>query len=789
MRVILLLMMMICGVGCEGSQKAMGSSRIVQGAAGAPPAATAFFPTAGTRFSIEGILDYGAVVFATNPSTLLEPLAFHRYEFDGHAGGTVTITAQASTCNDPDLVIDLFTADDFDAGRMQLIQNNDSTLPCSRDSRISNFRLPVDGTYVLVVRSFLQRGTISGNGHYQLTLTCTNNACALAGSPNAATVRVSQADIDNGLLSAQQLFAISDFTFEHVFTVPEGLGNALPGLPGNGTPRPAFRNIPHNVHFSSFGAPEAQSCVTCHNVGGDDGAGDLKHNTFQIGDGFHRSSGLPRNPPAVLGNGLRQRVGEEMTADLQAELAAARSQAASTYVAVTQALTSKGISFGSLVANADGTVNFAGVVGVDTDLIIKPFGWKGREARLRGIVDATFRTAMGMQSGPQVAKQCPNVNLLGTAPCPDPDGDGVVDEVTEGQLSSMSVYMGLRETPVRVPAINAAAQSRANAGEALFKQVGCTSCHTQFMKINVPVHTELPDTTGGKGITIDLRTETHDPKPPVAADGSMTIEVFSDFKRHDVGPALADSKPFNQIPANQFITTPLWGVAVTAPYLHDGRARTLQDAILLHAGDARMVRNKFAALTADQQSQIVEFLLTLARQENVDAGKVDLSNFLLRQIKPQGTGVSVVTFTIPSGTMVPHGGRVVIARNATQAQFQTFYGRTLDANTLFFTGGNVFPTISGREQFGLFDSNGGITTQHVRIDGPTFPVPRGQTLQRIDCGLSSTQAASWTIVPSTPANATPGIAPLSTGQNRICITEVADSPANRNFDFIEIFVE
>jgi len=204
-----------------------------------------------------------------------------------------------------------------------------------------------------------------------------------------------------------------------------------------------------------------------------------------------------------------------------------------------------------------------------------------------------------------------------------------------------------------------------------------------------------------------------------------------------------------------------------------------------------MVRNNFAALTADQQSEIVEFLLTLARQENVDAGKVDLSNFLLQQTEPQGSRVSSVTFTIPSGTLVPHGGRVVIARNATQAQFQTFYGRTLDANTLFLTGGNVFPTISGGEQFGIFDSNGGITTQHVRIDGPTFPeaASAGQTLQRIDCGLISTQAASWNIVSSTPASATPGIAPLSTGQNRICITEVADSPTNSDFEFIEIFVE
>ena len=265
----------------------------------------------------EGIIDFGTTVFGTNPTMLLEPLDFHRYEFQAHAGGTVTITATATKCGDPDVVIDLFTEDDLAAGATQLIEADDSGLACALDAQITNFTLPIDGTYELIVRSFRQAGSVD-NGHYQLTMTCTNNACALAGAPNAATVRVNQSDIDNGLLTASQLFDVGDFTFEHIFTVAEGLGNALAGAPGNGTGRPAFRTNPGNVHFAAFGAPEAQSCVTCHNLGGDDGAGDLNHNIFQIGDGINRSSGVPRNPPTVLGNGYRQRIGEEMTADLKA---------------------------------------------------------------------------------------------------------------------------------------------------------------------------------------------------------------------------------------------------------------------------------------------------------------------------------------------------------------------------------------------------------------------------------------------------------------------------------------
>jgi len=751
------------------------------------------FNTAGMRVATEAIIDFGTTIFSTNPTTLLEPLDFHKYEFDGHAGGTVTITAQATTCGSPDTVIDLFTADNFDAGGTQLVEADDGGLPCAFDSRILNFRLPVDGTYVLLARSFQQAG--SANGHYQLSLTCTNGACALAGSPNAATLRVSQTSIDNGLFTPADLFEVGDFMFEHAFTVAEGLGNALPGAPGNGTARPAFRLFPNNVHFAAFGGPEAQSCVSCHNVGGDDGAGDFNHNIFQNGDGINRASGLERNPPTLLGNGLRQRVGEEMTTDLLNELAAARNTPG-----VTKALSSKGVSFGSLVVNGiapNQTVDFTGLRGVDTDLIVKPFGWKGREQTIKRFVEGGFRVHFGIQSQPQVKKNCPNVNQLGTGACPDPDGDGVVDELTEGGLTAMAIYMGLREIPVRVPAITAAAQTRANSGETLFNNIGCASCHTRNMTINNPVHVEAADSvanggTGGKGITVDLRVDNLDPKPPVV-NGTMTIEVWSDFKRHDVGTALADSKDFNQIKANQFITAPLWGVSVSAPYLHNGHARTLQDAILQHAGDAQTVRNSFGALSADQQSQIVEFLLTLGRQENKDAAgvKVNLSNFVLEQIRPQGANFVVTTVAFPGGTLVPHGGRVIVARNATLAGFQSFYGRTLDANTLFFTGGNAFPAISGSEQFAIFDSNADATTANVGVDGFTFPESSvgGQTLQRRDCGLISTQSGSWTFVSSTPGSATPGIAPLNTGQNRICITEVADSPTNSNFEFVEFFVE
>src|SRR4029078_2651726 len=96
-------------------------------------------------------------------------------------------------------------------------------------------------------------------------------------------------------------------------------------------------------------------------------------------------------------------------------------------------------------------------------------------------------------------------------------------------------------------------------------------------------------TTGGAGITLNLATDNKEPHPALDPHGTITVELWSDFKRHDVGAGLADSKNFNQITPTQFITPPLWGIADSAPYLHDGRAPTLGDAILAHAGGTRCV--------------------------------------------------------------------------------------------------------------------------------------------------------------------------------------------------------
>jgi mono/diheme cytochrome c family protein len=747
--------------------------------------------TAGTKINVEAVLDFNTTVFAENPTTLLEQGDFHGYEFDARAGAVVTVTMNADNCARLDTFLTLFGPEDANGNRA-FIENDDAFLsPCVLDSRLANVRLGTTGTYLIVAHSFEQQG----GGHYRLRLSCNNglSACVPSDALTFQRTRIQQTAIDAGQFSPEDLFEMGDFLFEVAYRVEDGMGNALPGLPGGGKPRPNFREIPNNVHFQAFGGPEAQSCVTCHQEGGDDGAGDTNHNIFQAGDGINRNTGLARNPPPLLGMGLREAAAKEMSAELAVIVDNAKRQAAQTNTNVTVELRppTNNINFGTAIARPDGTVDLTGIRGIDTDLQVKPFGWKGREQTIRRFIEGGWRVHFGMQTEPSVNNHCrtPNVNTFGTgANCQDPDDDGLQKEINDGQMSATSVYLAMLEMPIRIPAPNAAAQTRVNQGEALFNQVNCQACHRQFVTIKTPRLQFKGDTTTGAGITIDFARDMREPRPALNSDGSMSIEVWSNFRRQDMGPTLADSKNFNQIRAQDFVTPPLWGIRDTAPYLHDSRSENLFESVVEHgeADDLNSV-NAFKALTADEQQKIIEFMSSLGRVEDLGATQ-DLSRFNLVQFN------TTIEFFIPSGTVVRRGGYLVIGRNATKTQFQTFYGRTLPNNVVYINAaatGQSFPSINGNERYSLFDS------QFVLVDGTTIPQPStgGRNFGRLNCGRAAGLTGSWSsntasVANSNPGSPGPGSSLDPSGAAKPCISEVADVQAGQssNFEFIEIFV-
>ena len=125
-------------------------------------------------------------------------------------------------------------------------------------------------------------------------------------------------------------------------------------------------------------------------------------------------------------------------------------------------------------------------------------------------------------------------------------------------------------------------------GQALFTAVGCAACHTPEM------------TTGPH---------------PVSALANQPVRLYSDLLLHDMGDALADNLPDRNATGREWRTAPLWGLRVMRDFLdgdvfllHDGRATSIEEAILLHGGEAQAARDAFAALSDAERAALLDFV-------------------------------------------------------------------------------------------------------------------------------------------------------------------------------------
>lgn len=183
-------------------------------------------------------------------------------------------------------------------------------------------------------------------------------------------------------------------------------------------------------------------------------------------------------------------------------------------------------------------------------------------------------------------------------------------------------------------------------GNALMRQVGCTSCHIQDLKIEhdrriADVETAYDPKRGifnGLYATASLLISENDDgsgHPTIKTPLRKSFVVrnfFADLKRHDLGPGFYE-RNYNGTMTKEFMTEPLWGVATTAPYGHDGRSINLREVILRHGGEAQGSRNAFASLPEVAKAAILEFLGTLVlfppddTASNLDPGNPQTPGF------------------------------------------------------------------------------------------------------------------------------------------------------------------
>ena len=412
-----------------------------------------------------------------------------------------------------------------------------------------------------------------------------------------------------------------------VFTTPFNLYDGMGDGPFDPTETDtrAFGQRPTlqgNGMFLRINGLDAQSCNECHTIVSNNtrppelgigGVGGLVQTALILPDkidvadteappewsfdGTADFNGRLANPPFLFGGGGVEMLAKEMTSDLQALLEEARSAPSGTEIS----LDTHGVNFGYIHSLGGGEVELLveGIGFTDNEdrapeevLVVRPFGRKGENFSMRDFDRGAMQFHFGIQP----------TEVVGVDE--DPDGDGYINEVTSGEMTALHIFDVTNPPPV-TKWLNA----KARKGLYVFYDVGCASCHvpqmtTRSSRLPLAFPEVATDPEANVYMEINLRKMGFKPR----FGGGVAVPLFSDLKRHKMGPELAETFSAGEIPNDEFITARLWGIADTAPYMHDGRATTLEDAIKIHGGEAQEVRDNFVALTEEDQDKLLFFL-------------------------------------------------------------------------------------------------------------------------------------------------------------------------------------
>jgi CxxC motif-containing protein (DUF1111 family) len=209
------------------------------------------------------------------------------------------------------------------------------------------------------------------------------------------------------------------------------------------------------------------------------------------------------------------------------------------------------------------------------------FGWKAQTATLGAFVRAACANELGL-GNPSQAQPVPLNNPSYVAPGLD---------LTENQCEQLTAFVASLPRPTEMTPSDPIFATNAAEGKKLFASVGCADCHKA-------------DIGNVKGIYSDLLV--HHMGADLEGGGS-----YYDTPLPAPPPQDTDPSPEGPATAAEWRTPPLWGVADSAPYMHDGRAATLRDAIKTHTGQGAPSAARFAGLSDVHQKQLLAFLETL----------------------------------------------------------------------------------------------------------------------------------------------------------------------------------
>ena len=210
------------------------------------------------------------------------------------------------------------------------------------------------------------------------------------------------------------------------------------------------------------------------------------------------------------------------------------------------------------------------------------FGWKANQPTVEQQAAGAFVGDIGITSDLFPDENCPPAQSdCAKAP------NGGSPEVPAERLRKVTFYV----RTLAVPAMRDVDDPEVELGARLFMTAGCGACHTS------------------RHVTADDH--------PVRAVRSQVIFPFTDLLLHDMGEGLADNRPDGEATGREWRTPPLWGIGLVKTvnghtnFMHDGRARNLEEAILWHGGESEASRDLFMDLPADDRAALIRFLESL----------------------------------------------------------------------------------------------------------------------------------------------------------------------------------
>lgn len=207
------------------------------------------------------------------------------------------------------------------------------------------------------------------------------------------------------------------------------------------------------------------------------------------------------------------------------------------------------------------------------------FGWKANQPSLEQQNAAAFAGDMGVTSSMFLKKNCTSkdgeCNKAYATHGP---------EISDENLARLTAYT----KTLAVPARRNLDDKSVLSGAGIFHQIGCAKCHVAAHTTGVDA--EFPE------------------------NSKQVIFPYTDLLLHDMGEGLADNRPDFEASGTEWRTPPLWGIGLThavnnhTRFLHDGRARSIEEAILWHGGEAETAQSKFRGLKPLQRKQLIKFL-------------------------------------------------------------------------------------------------------------------------------------------------------------------------------------